>query len=429
MPREWSGSVFPSEDRGTFSAKWKEFGTERWRRTKGFATRAEANDFLATKRKEYRQRRRGDFDEFAEHRRRPIAEHVDEFRTHILANRKRRRGKRTEKHADQSKQRLVDACAKMQVRTLADITSTKADQFLARLLDLDGRTVKTRNDYAAVLKQFTKWAAADQRIERDPLGNVRFLDNVEGAKKKQTLTWDRVRDLAAACVQRPTQKAPRKTRDEHIETGRRRGLAVVTMFLTGLRNNELASLRWEWIDFAASVVTVPNTATKSARTEFVPLHSGLADLLQQEKKRRAVATGAPVAGSDLVVGEIVNGEPKLPRHVNERLREDAKWIKLPAVDERGRVLSIYSMRTSFASQLTELGVPDGTVSDLMRHRPVDVTQQHYVQRSLAMLRQAIDLIPRDAAHVPGLYEEPRQEPNHVRAGEDGCAPENKTSAG
>ena len=99
-----------------------------------------------------------------------------------------------------------------------------------------------------------------------------------------------------------------------------------------------------------------------------------------------------------------------------------------AADGQGRTFSIYAMRTSFATQLTELGVPDGVVSELMRHKPTDVTRQHYVQRSLVMLRQAIDLIPAEAAHVPGLYREPAQEPNPVSSDARECAPEKATHA-
>jgi len=104
-------------------------------------------------------------------------------------------------------------------------------------------------------------------------------------------------------------------------------------------------------------------------------------------------------------------------------------IKLPAMDTRGRVLDLHAMRASLATQLVELGVPDGTVSDLMRHRPVTVTQQHYVQRSHDLLRQAINLIPKEAAQVPGLWQaDPREDPDSKSTGEHGCAPTNNTAA-
>jgi integrase len=429
MPREWNGYVKQSPGRSTWQAKWKEWGTEVWRITRGLASKVIANDYLADKRREYRQRRRGDFDPYEAPRRLPIAQHVDAFHQHVLDGRRRRSGPRSDKNANMSKSRLTAAFAKMKVRTLADLTSDRVERFLAQLLDAN-RAMKTRNDYCAVLRQFTRWAVAGERLARDPLGNVRFLDATADQKRKQTLTWERVRELAAAAPQRVLQNARGRTLDRNLEVARRRALIVTTMFLTGLRNNELAHLQWDWIDQADKVVTIPHTVTKSGRTEFVPLHAGLGELLERERKRRGASSGRPVAGSDLVVGLLVNGKAQLPRWVVARLREDAKWLKLAEVDERGRVLTLYSMRSSFATQLDALGVPAGVVSQLMRHRPGDVTQEHYVQRANAMLLQAINTIPAEAAHVPGLWTaeaddaaaretgDPRKAPRRVTAGSD-----------
>lgn len=430
MPREWVGSVFRREGRETYEAKWREWGTGAWRTTKGFTSRAEAEDHLAGKRREYRQRRRGDFDEFAQHRVRPIGEHVEQFHEHLLANRKRRGGRRTEKHAAQSRARLDEAFRRMGVRTLADLSASRVDRFLASLLD-GGLRPKTRNDYAATLKQFARWAEGDQRLERDPLRNVRRIVDVAGPRRRQVLTWPQVRQLAAACVQRPLQRAPRGSQAQHVEAGRRRALTVAVMFLSGLRNNEAAHLRWSWIDLAERVVCLPADVTKAARAERVPLHAGLAELLKAERRRRSLALGAPVQDSDLVVGEIVNGTPKLPRHVNDRLREDVRFLGWQAIDEAGRVLSLYALRGSFATALAVLGVPDGVVSELMRHRPATVTEAHYTQRPLTMLRDAIDRIPAEAAHVPGLFEPgaPVPAPNGLRTSDDECAPHTTTATG
>lgn len=430
MPREWTGYVFPTPGRPSWSAKWKEWGTEAWRVSRGFENKVLASDFLADKRREYRARARGDWDEFAGPRKQAIAVHVGEFHKHVLANRRRRAGKRSEKHADQTKSRLTKAFTAMRVRTLADLSGDRVDQFLSQLLDA-GQAIKTRNDYCAVLKQFTRWAVGADRLRRDPLLNIRFLDATAGAARKQTLTWQQVRDLAAAGLQRLAQKARGRTRELQVENTRRRSLAIVTMFLTGLRNNELAHLEWSWIDHEAQVITVPYTVTKTGHTEYVPLHAGLAELLEQERARRARLAGGPVPSSQLVVGELVDGQAQLSRWIVARLRDDAQWIGIPAVDERGRRLVLYSMRTSFATQLDALGVPDSVVAALMRHQAKTVTLEHYVQRANSMLLEAINRIPAEAAHVPGLFDQtapkrvPSRDPRAASASEDGRAPTRK----
>ena len=63
MHREWSGSVFRTPGRDTWTAKYLDFGTEKWRQKKGFKTRADAREFCEQMRKEYRARQRGEFDD------------------------------------------------------------------------------------------------------------------------------------------------------------------------------------------------------------------------------------------------------------------------------------------------------------------------------------------------------------------------------
>lgn len=421
MPRDWNGSVFKTPGRETWSAKWKEFGYAggEWRVRRGFATKTEANDFLADKRREYRARRRGDWDEFTVPKRQPIAQHVGDFHAHILANRRRRDGARSEKHADLTRSRIERAFKELKVRCLGDLVGARVDQWLGKLLD-GGAAMKTRNDYCAVLRQFTRWAIGAERLARDPLANIRFLDGTAAMARKQTLTWDRVRDLAAAGLQRLLQKARPGTRKIQEENTRRRSLAIITMFLTGLRNNELAHLQWGWIDHGEQFMTIPHQVTKSGRTEFLPLHLGLGQLLEQERARRAQLDGAPVPASALVVGVEVKGVPQLPRWIVDRMRDDAAWIGIPAVDERGRRLVLYSMRTSFATELDRLGVPDSVVAALMRHRAATVTLEHYVQRGNAMMLDAINKIPAEAAYVPGLFNlVPREAPDSGASRSDG----------
>lgn len=195
-----------------------------------------------------------------------------------------------------------------------------------------------------------------------------------------------------------------------------------------LSSNELACARWAWFDLTARVLTVPADVAKSGRTETVPLHAGLADLLAAERRRRGIAAGRPVADDELVVGAVVNGHPALPRHYVERLRAAAAWLGMPAIDATGRVLDLHAMRTSLATALTELGVSDGTRGDLMRHRAAGVTEQHYVQRSLDLLRQAIDTIPAEAADVAGLAAgEPREAPKALSTGAHGFVPPSKAA--
>ena len=251
---------------------------------------------------------------------------------------------------------------------------------------------------------------------------IQNIDDPDGAQKRQALEWEQVRQLAAAAIQRPLQRSPRKSLEKNLAIGKRRALTVITAFLTGLRNNELANMVWGWINFVDNEITVPHDLSKSGRTEHVPLHAGLANLLTQERKRRSIAAGKSVTNNELVLGQTINGEPKLPKNLPARIRADAKWAGLAVVDENGDKLDLHAMRTNFGNQLDQLGVPEAITADLMRHKPQKVTRTNYLKRRNAMMLPFINEIPAEAAHVPGLHEEPAATPNQVRTNAHVSAP-------
>jgi integrase len=418
MQRDWSGSVFLTPGRDTYSAKFLDFDSGAWRVRKGLATKAEARDFLDQKRREFRAKGRGDFDHFAEQRRRPIAEHVADFIEHVRSGLRRRPRKRPDKHVGLLKSRLDAAFIDMGTSTLAELTLDKATRFLNRLLDSKHVSTKTRNDYAAALKQFGRWGEEGNRLAKSPLAALRKVRD-DSPGQRQDLPAETVNLLAAGAIQRVRQRSEAGNLDRDLRAARRRALTVLIAFLAGLRNNELACLRWSMVESDNGLIALPAAITKSGREEFVPLHDGLGELLQAVRKERGIEEGRTVADSELVVGYLdAKGNPTLPVHLAERIREDAEWIKHPIVDSAGRRLDLHSMRTSFANELDRRGVPDGITGDLMRHKPATVTRRNYVRRDAERLRPFINVIPAETAHVAGLLVgEPRGEPKALRTGE------------
>lgn len=418
MNRDWSGSVFLTPGRVTYTAKFLDFDSGRWRTKKGFATMAKARDCLSDKKKEFRAKERGDFDAYAEHRRRPIAEHVADFVEHVRSGQRRRPRKRPEKHVGLVKSRLVAAFEAMNTKTLADLNLDRAARFLNKLLDVDKVTPKTRNDYMATLKQFCRWCEEGNRITKSPLAPLRKLRD-DAPRQRQALPAETVQLLAAGAIQRVRQQSMPGNLERDLRAARLRALSVLVAFLAGLRNNELANLTWRMVEQDNNLVALPALITKSGREEFVPLHAGLAWLLREVRRDRGAAEGRTVADSELVVGYLdKKGNPTLPVHLAERIREDAEWLRLPVVDSAGRKLDLHAMRTSFANELDRRGVPDGIIGDLMRHKPATVTRRNYVRRDAARLREFVDRIPFEVVHVDGLLiGEPREAPQAERAGE------------
>lgn len=426
MHREWAGSVFLNkETKGrSYIAKYLDFVTQKWIAKKGFKCRPDAREFLEAKRKEFRARQRGEFNESTEQGQRPIQEHVADFESYLFTRRKvKGKGHRAVRHSKLSSSRLLAAFKAMDVRTLRDLSLDKVQKLLSGLTD-QGLRAKTRNDYLAVLRHFADWAADDNRLATNPIYSkrkLRRIDESEDRKKRQAVSWDTGRAIAAAMIQRQVQKAPKKNRETYIEIAKGHALIVTISLLSGLRNNEIASARWRWLDLQDEILRIPaDVQGKSGRASTVPLYAGLAELLRRERRRRSVLLGGPVSDDDLVVGTMVNGVPKLPRHIAERIRAAAAWIDHPVIDDKGRVLDLHAMRKSFNVNLRRCGAPKDVRVDLMRHKPIGVTDTHYDEADLNLepMRVGINTIPADAAHVPGLFGEPSEEPNAMRVDDD-----------
>ena len=442
--RDWTGSVFRTAGQDTFSAKWKDHA-KGWRKTLGFATKTDANDFVADKRTEYRRRARGDWSEADEHARTPIAEHVEAFERFIAGRSRRRNDTRDDKHRKLTAARMRHAFEQMKVRNLRGLTLDACVDFLAGLLagtatkptgkgDSKPSSIATRNDYAQALRMFVAFCVRTERLLRSPI-DEHTLPDLEAVdrKRRPALTAEQVALLVAAGPQRVLQRGPKATRVNQLVIAHRRALTVAIAFYTGLRNSELARLSWSWLDLRERVLTVPPTASKSGREELVPLHNALADLLTAIRCERAVERGRPVADSELVVGSMVNGTPKLPKNLPVRLRDDATFADLPTIDPTGGKLDLHAIRTSFANALDELGVPEGVVGELMRHKAQRVLAKHYLRRRIERLRDDLNELPSDVAKVPcllaGRTDGPRNGPRTLMTVEAGRRAEPPPSFG
>jgi len=88
------------------------------------------------------------------------------------------------------------------------------------------------------------------------------------------------------------------------------------------------------------------------------------------------------------------------------------------------------MRKAFNVNLRRYGASREGRVELMRHTPDNVTDDHYDDRDLERMREAVNLIPVEAAKVPGLFEggemktlqtRPNTRPNPAPSGRR-CAP-------
>ena len=141
---------------------------------------------------------------------------------------------------------------------------------------------------------------------------------------------------------------------------------------TGMRRNEILSMRYEHLDLTARVIRIPET--KSGRHQTVPMN----DKVLQAIKAWA---GGKLPARGLIFG---NAEG-VQRH--GRMKVWDRFIDLCEIDD----FRIHDMRHDFASQLVLKGVNIYEVQKLMRHSDIKLTQRYSHLRDESLLN-AVNLL-------------------------------------
>lgn len=138
---------------------------------------------------------------------------------------------------------------------------------------------------------------------------------------------------------------------------------ILILVLSGLRQRELRTLRWDAVDLEKRVLRIEATNSKSKRLREVPINDLCMEVIMKLDTR----------GKHEYL--IVNPRTDKP-YVNitkswDRIR---KASGIPA-------FHVHSLRRSFASILANSGVPILTISQLLGHSSVTVTQLYTVVSS------------------------------------------------
>ena len=138
-----------------------------------------------------------------------------------------------------------------------------------------------------------------------------------------------------------------------------------TALLTGARREEVASIRWEDVDFQWKALTIKDKV-EGERT--IPLTPYVASLLAALPRRNEWTFSSPTAAS---------GRLQEPRIQHNRALTAAG---LPA-------LSIHGLRRSFGTLAEWVECPAGVSAQIMGHKPSATAEKHYRVRPLDLLRQ------------------------------------------
>lgn len=215
----------------------------------------------------------------------------------------------------------------------------------ARLCHAEGRRPASVNLWLAILRLLFGWACRRELITAVPW------------KVRKQKIQKRPRVIL------PVAKAQEWLSQVDQAAGKRTAIAAAVRLMLGLglRESEALSARWEWIDFERHVYT-PGI-TKGREAEPVPMPEWLAEYLSPFRKPEGIVAAAPHGGS-------------YSRGVTRSVMAKAN----EACGVPG--LTPHRLRGTFATLLSEAGVPVQTIQRVMRHKD-PVTTMGYLETDLS----------------------------------------------
>jgi integrase len=236
-----------------------------------------------------------------------------------------------------------------------------------------GMGATTRNHYLTAVKGFTRWLARDNRIAADPLGHLSRQNAEADIRRRRRALREEMfaRFIEATAAGRPFRGLSGADR-----------LALYTLAAnTGFRAGELASLTPRSFDLDADppTVTVQAAYSKHRREDVQPLRPDMARVMRQ------YLAGRP-ADRPLWPGS-------WKEDAAEMLRADLEAAGIPYQDEAGRYFDFHAMRGQFISLLAAKGVHPKVAQVLARHSTITLTMDYYTHLDVLDVTGALDKLP------------------------------------
>ncbi|MBA3409056.1 MAG: site-specific integrase [Solirubrobacterales bacterium] len=285
--------------------------------------------------------------------------------------------------------------------------SELGERYLHHVEHVMGRKPATVQDYAIMLRKHLAphfAAKAVERITADDVASYMAFKRRDGLAVKTianhltfahgvfafALKRGMIQANPVAAVERPTS-APvdadfRYLDREQLEAllravpddtlGATDRALYLTAALTGLRQGELAALRWRDVDWSAGVIRVRRNFTrgewgtpKSRRsTRAVPLADRLAAELDRHFQRSAFQSD-----DHLVLGHPHTGKPYDASRMRERFYGAMRSAGLGHLIGRANGITFHSLRHTFGTRMAAVGVPMRTLQEWMGHKDYATT--------------------------------------------------------
>jgi len=311
----------------------------------------------------------GIVDRYAEDRKRPLKQHLEDFYQSLLA-----KGD-TVGHAQQTIYRIGQIINGCKFAMWTDISASKVERYLADLRNNEnGLSAQTSNYYLQSIKQFCRWMVQDGRANESPVVHLSKTNaRTDRRHDRRALEPDEVRRLLEATV-----AGPKRFGMEGYE----RALLYRVVAETGLRRKELQSLKVSSFDFKACTVRVSCAYTKNKKTAVVPLRSDTAADLQSF-----------LAGKLPSVKAFGGTYKRLTNKTADMLKADLADAGIPYVDSAARYADFHYLRHTTGSLLAASGVHPKVAQSIMRHSDINLTMSLYTHTLRGQESEAVKRLP------------------------------------
>jgi integrase len=320
--------------------------------------------------------------------RRPLGEHVDDYRAFLLAK------GNTARHVAEtlrSIRRVVELCG---ADRPGELTGPKVMKAVGGLREA-GASHRTCNAYLVAVKGLTRWMWRHKRAADDPLCTLTKYNEATDPRHVR-------RELSPEEINWLLRSAESRSEPGHSLPGPDRAMVYRLALGTGFRVKELRSLTPESFDLdgAPPTVTVEAAYSKHRREDRQPIRSDLAEILRPW-------LAAKPAGERLFA--------RLPGHTARMLRGDleaarAAWIEAAAAGperearERSDFLKYHNAagevadfhgatRHTYISGIVATGASVKTCQELARHSDPSLTIGRYSHARLHDLQGALEALP------------------------------------
>ena len=303
----------------------------------------------------------GLIDPFAEHKKRPLVEHFEDYVTDLTAQ------GRDSMHVYTTTKRLQKLATACNWNRMNDITPQSFSTWRSQP-QVQGLSPKTRNEYLQTVQAFCRWAVRQGRLGQNPVASVLPVKiNGDIRRQRRALSDLEVARLLAVA-------------------GERRALYLVAL-TCGLRRSELASLLWSDVKLTTPkpYLDVRPSTTKNGKRAILWLRDDVVAALQPMAEHAENERVFPMVGKDFC----------------ERwFYHDLEAAGIPRLDGQKRRVDFHALRHTMATNLGRGGVSIRTAMELMRHSDARLTTKTYMDSSALPTAEALDCLPRYDLSMP-----------------------------